>query len=89
MIIQLHSILTTLQSSTSLSSRKRKNTQTLFNLFPSIFQQLYYALLTLEQTRDQKLMLAILIFIERWNGFCVEGNWKNINKAFEEFIKIR
>ncbi|GBC19190.2 endoplasmic reticulum membrane-associated RNA degradation protein [Rhizophagus irregularis DAOM 181602=DAOM 197198] len=86
---KLHSILTTLQSSTSLSSRKRKNTQTLFNLFPSIFQQLYYALLTLEQTRDQKLMLAILIFIERWNGFCVEGNWKNINKAFEEFIKIR
>jgi hypothetical protein len=34
-------------------------------------------------------MSAILIFIERWNGFCVEGSWKNINKAFEEFIKVR
>ncbi|GBB88293.1 hypothetical protein RclHR1_14860005 [Rhizophagus clarus] len=86
---KLHTILKTLQLSTSLSSRKRKNTQTLFDLFPSIFQQLCYALLTLEQIRDQKLMLAILIFIERWNGFCVEGNWKNINKAFEEFIKVR
>ncbi|RIA96358.1 hypothetical protein C1645_755263 [Glomus cerebriforme] len=86
---KLHSILTTLHSSTSLSSRKRKNTQNLFNLFPSIFQQLYFALLTLEQTRDQKLMLAILIFIERWNGFCIEGKWKDINKAFEEFVKVK
>jgi len=83
---QLHTILLTLHSSASLSSRKRKNTQTLFNLFPSMFQQLHFALLTLEQARDQKIMLAILIFVERWNGFCVEGNWKDINKAFEELL---
>jgi len=44
-------------------------------------------LLTLERSRDQKLMLAILIFVERWSGFCVEGNWKDINRAFEELSK--
>jgi hypothetical protein len=77
----------TLHSSTSLSSRKRRNTQTLFNLFPSIFQQLHFALLTLERLRDQKLMLAILVFVERWSGFCVEGSWKDINRAFEELLK--
>ena len=76
-----------LHSSTSLSSRKRKNTQTLFNLFPSIFQQLHFALLTLERLKDQKLMLATLVFVERWNGFCIEGHWKDINKAFEELLK--
>jgi len=32
-------------------------------------------------------MLAILIFVERWSGFCVEGNWKDINRAFEELSK--
>ncbi|CAI2168818.1 8628_t:CDS:2 [Funneliformis geosporum] len=83
---KLHSILITLHSSNSLSSRKRKNTQSLFNLFPSMFQQLYFALLTLEQTRNQKSMLSKLVFVERWNGFCVEGNWKDINGAFEELL---
>ncbi|CAG8503644.1 13385_t:CDS:2 [Funneliformis mosseae] len=84
---KLHSILINLHSSNSLSSRKRKNTQSLFNLFPSIFQQLYFALLTLEQTRNQKAMLSKLVFVERWNGFCVEGNYKDINGAFEELLK--
>ena len=52
-----------------------------------MFQQLHFALLTLEQIRDQKIMSTILIFVERWNGFCVEGNWKDINRAFEELLR--
>ncbi|CAG8664948.1 530_t:CDS:2 [Dentiscutata erythropus] len=84
---KLYDILRTLHSSTSLSSRKRKNIQNLFTLFPLIMQHLYYSLFTLDYSTEHKFMLSILIFVERWCGFCVEGKWKNINDAFDELIK--
>ncbi|CAG8438434.1 5831_t:CDS:2 [Scutellospora calospora] len=83
----LYNIFRTLNSSTSLSSRKRKNTQTLFTLLPLIMQHLCYSLFALDYATEQKFILGILIFIERWCGFCVEGNWKNINDAFNEFTR--
>ncbi|CAG8725337.1 22197_t:CDS:2 [Gigaspora margarita] len=85
---KLYDILRTLHSSTSLSSRKRKNTQNLFTLFPLIMQHLYYSLFILDYATEHKFMLGILIFVERWCGFCIEGKWKNINDAFDELIKL-
>ncbi|CAG8709431.1 7907_t:CDS:2 [Cetraspora pellucida] len=85
---KLCDILRTLHSSTSLSSRKRKNTQNLFTLFPLIMQHLYYSLFILDHATEQKFMLGILIFVERWCSFCAEGEWKKINEAFDEFIKL-
>ncbi|CAG8563304.1 10918_t:CDS:2, partial [Dentiscutata heterogama] len=84
---KLCDILRALHSSASLSSRKRKNTQNLFTLFPLIMQHLYYSLFILDYATEHKFMLSILIFVERWCGFCVEGKWKNINDAFDELIK--
>ncbi|CAG8442680.1 2343_t:CDS:2 [Diversispora eburnea] len=94
---KLQNILESIHTSTSLSSRKRKNVQSLFTLFPSMLQQLYFALKCLYAqeystsslivSKQQKSMLAVLVFIERWCGHCLEGRWKNIAEVFEEMKK--
>ncbi|RHZ77760.1 hypothetical protein Glove_173g10 [Diversispora epigaea] len=90
---KLQNILESIHTSTSLSSRKRKNVQSLFTLFPSMLQQLYFALKclytqeystsSLAVSKQQKYMLAVLVFIERWCGHCLEAKWKNIAEVFE------
>ncbi|CAG8570016.1 12295_t:CDS:2 [Acaulospora morrowiae] len=94
--LKLQEILKSIHTSPSLSSRKRKNIQSLFSLFPTIMLKLYFAIFTLEYSvileqhnlsttaNQQKLMLAVLVFVERWSGYCIEGKWKEISEAFEE-----
>ncbi|CAG8758610.1 13436_t:CDS:2, partial [Acaulospora morrowiae] len=73
---KLQEILKSIHTSPSLSSRKRKNIQSLFSLFPTIMLKLYFAIFTLEHSvileqqilsttaNRQKLMLAVLVFVE-------------------------
>ncbi|CAG8495487.1 20996_t:CDS:2 [Racocetra persica] len=46
-----------------------------------------FSFFTLDYANEQKFILGILIFIERWRSFCAEGEWKKINEAFDELIK--
>ncbi|CAG8482850.1 1276_t:CDS:2 [Acaulospora colombiana] len=97
---KLHEVLKSIHSSASLSSRKRKNVQSLFTLLPTILLKLYFALFTLEcltiideqrnlptTANQQKLFSAVLIFVERWSSYCAEGKWKDIDEVFERMRK--
>ncbi|KAG9297118.1 hypothetical protein G9A89_019399 [Geosiphon pyriformis] len=83
---KIHSILDSVQTASSLSSRKRKNIQSLFSLLPLIVPQLLFGLRVLERTHNQKLMLTLLVFVERWCGNVVAGTWKDIEGAYNEMV---